>query len=482
MSSDFKPWVERELYDVNFGDRRLNARFRSIADKYVKNPSARIWDLGSTASEVKGAYRLFDNDKVLPSKIREPHEKRTAERALKHKVVLNIQDSCVLSYYDRPKTTGLGFHSTSHGTKRDTGGLMMHNSYVLSAEGEPLGVINQQIWPRFEVHRGRSKNQRKASLFKTPFEEKESMKWVNGMEAARSLIDDSVEIINIADREADIYEFMHQAGKINSRFIVRAKNERFAILGNDQLTTISELFLDTPPEGKTNVQIVGNSKRKNRNVNLDIRYKNVTLTSPTKYFHSKSEFSEMDDIQITVVWAHEPVPRTGEKPISWLLLTNRIAPDIRDAVECINLYSKRWMVEIFHKCLKSGCKAEECRLEDGKRIIRFLTLASITAHRIMELTYAYRFKPKEPCSEILSEAEWKSLWILCNGNSDYPTDPPEIRQVINWLARQGGFLWRKNDGDPGTVVIWKGWMKLAASIEMYKAMKPLSAGNSRVYG
>tara|TARA_B100000902_G_C26813945_1_gene670574 strand:+ start:134 stop:322 length:189 start_codon:yes stop_codon:yes gene_type:complete len=62
MSSDFKPWVERELYDVNFGDRRLNARFRSIADKYVKNPSARIWDLGSTASEVKGAYRLFDND------------------------------------------------------------------------------------------------------------------------------------------------------------------------------------------------------------------------------------------------------------------------------------------------------------------------------------------------------------------------------------------------------------------------------------
>ena len=35
-----------------------------------------------------------------------------------------------------------------------------------------------------------------------------------------------------------------------------------------------------------------------------------------------------------------------------------------------------------------------------------------------------------------------------------------MKDVVRWIARLGGFLARKQDGDPGTIVIWRGWKRL----------------------
>jgi hypothetical protein len=41
-----------------------------------------------------------------------------------------------------------------------------------------------------------------------------------------------------------------------------------------------------------------------------------------------------------------------------------------------------------------------------------------------------------------------------------PQSVPTVRQAVRWIAQLGGFLGRKGDGQPGVVVIWRGWQRL----------------------
>jgi hypothetical protein len=464
-------WIEEELCGIDLGDKRLNNRLLSVAGSFARCPGQKIYQIGDK-SATKGAYRLFANERIMPSKIQEPHRTRTVERAKSYKTVLNIQDTCNVSFPGHIKTTGLGYQVSSQGVS--PGALTVHNSYVLSPQGLPLGLIDQQIWARHEVCRGRSKNEQKTSLFMTPFEEKESMKWVNSMRAARDLIDPSIEIINIGDREADIYEFMYASAINNSHFIVRAKNERIVELSATEFTTISELFLDSKVDFKTKVNIVGNSDRSSREAKLNVRYKNVTLSVPNKYLHDLSEFGELRPIKACIIWVTEAAHSPDLKPINWLLITNKKTSTKAQAAKIIFYYSKRWMVELFHKSLKSGCKIEDCQLEGGMRISRFIALVSIIAHRVLELTYLYRLKPKLHCNIVLGEHEWKALWFKVHRNHNYPDIPPTISEVVRWIARLGGFLWRKSDGQPGLIVMWNGWQKLSAYIDAWEDMQGIA--------
>ena len=466
-----KSWISEELEGLDFGDKRLNVRMDAVANSYMKNPTQKVWQVGKSA-EVKGAYRLFSNEKVRPSKIREPHHEKTALRASKYKTVLNLQDSSNIRFKGQEKAEGLGYLVSSVGM--GLGSLTSHNSYLVTPDGIPLGLIDQQVWPRFNVCRGRTKDKQKNYLLNTPFEQKESMKWVNSMRAARERIDKTVDIINIGDREADIYEFMYASINEGSSFIVRARNDRYVELSETTYTTMSEMFLDTKANFKTSVEIVGNSKKDGRRAKLDVRFLNVQLPVPIKMFHPSSDFSLLEPIDVTILWASERNPPKDVKPISWILITNKKIQSNTHAARIVDFYSKRWLTEIFHKSLKSGCKIESARLQEGMRLTRLVTICSVIAHRLMELTYLYRLKPNIRCGGVLSEYEWKALWIKFKGNKNFPEKPPQIKVVVKWIAQLGGFLWRKSDGPPGITVMWNGWRKLSVYAEGLEDMELLA--------
>lgn len=41
-----------------------------------------------------------------------------------------------------------------------------------------------------------------------------------------------------------------------------------------------------------------------------------------------------------------------------------------------------------------------------------------------------------------------------------PDQPPKLKEAILMVAKLGGFLARKNDGEPGVTVIWRGLRRL----------------------
>ena len=82
------------------------------------------------------------------------------------------------------------------------------------------------------------------------------------------------------------------------------------------------------------------------------------------------------------VYVQEKDPPQGADPLEWMLLTNLKVENFDDALEKIAWYKLRWRIEMFFKVLKSGFSVEDCRLSDGKRLIKYLTIMSILAWRL----------------------------------------------------------------------------------------------------
>ena len=66
-------------------------------------------------------------------------------------------------------------------------------------------------------------------------------------------------------------------------------------------------------------------------------------------------------VSVVRVWESDPPP--GVEPLEWVLVTSLVVTDAADALQIIAYYEKRWIIEEYHKCLKTGCAMEARQLE-----------------------------------------------------------------------------------------------------------------------
>jgi hypothetical protein len=85
---------------------------------------------------------------------------------------------------------------------------------------------------------------------------------------------------------------------------------------------------------------------------------------------------------------------------------------------------------------------------------------SIVAWRLFTITLIARTNPSMPCSELLSELEWTVLVAKSSLSGSQSATPPSIAEALISIAKLGGYLARKKDGPPGTLVLWRGWKRL----------------------
>ena len=133
---------------------------------------------------------------------------------------------------------------------------------------------------------------------------------------------------------------------------------------------------------------------------------------------------------------------------------------IEESLLIVQIYSMRWKIESYFKVLKSGCTVEKCRLNECDRLMKHLALFSVVAWRIYWLTFVRRIDPEISCEVVLTKDEWQTLFTYFTKEKSAPKMPPSITQATIWLARLGGFLARKGDGDPGPTYLWRGWSRL----------------------
>jgi hypothetical protein len=125
-----------------------------------------------------------------------------------------------------------------------------------------------------------------------------------------------------------------------------------------------------------------------------------------------------------------------------------------DAIEKLEWYALRWKIEVFHKILKSGCKAEESKLRTAQRLTNLLAVFCILSWRVFWMTMLNRSAPDALPGLALTETEIAVLDRLVN-------DKPGARRktlahYLTKIARLGGYLARASDPPPGNTVMWRG--------------------------
>jgi hypothetical protein len=168
----------------------------------------------------------------------------------------------------------------------------------------------------------------------------------------------------------------------------------------------------------------------------------------------------------------EENPPQGVEAIEWLLLSTCAVNSAEQAVERVQWYGCRWGIEVWHKVLKSGCHIEQRQLESAEALQRALPLYNVIAWRILYATMLSRALPDISCTALLQEEEWQALFCAIHLSPTPPPTAPPLRQAVHWIARLGGFLERKGDGEPGVSMLWKGFQQLADLTIMYRIMRP----------
>ena len=449
-------WVENEFSTLDLGDPRRERRLKKIAADLHAQPGASIPKASGDWTGAKAAYRLFDNEALDPAAVLAAHRDAALGRARGQAVVLAVQDTTSLNLSTHRHTRGLG----PIGNNADkTIGLLLHTTLLLREDGQALGVLDALVLARDPAQ---FKAGAKGARNRKPAEQKESRKWMQsataGAQAAAALA--GTLLINIGDREADSYElFLHHRelraqGGGTHELLLRCQHDRRLTHDHDGLFSHLQ---KQPVAAHWSVEVPRRPGQKARAATLAIRFTQVRFAPPA---HQVKYRGQSEAITLWAVSAQEENPVAGREPIHWRLLSTAPVADAAGAITAVRRYSRRWQIELFHKILKSGCRVEERQLESAARIRRCLALDVIVAARILALTKAGREAGATPASDWLAGHEWKALWCHIHRSATPPDQPPGTREAVRWIARLGGFLGRKHDGEPGMIVLWRGLQRL----------------------
>ncbi len=444
--------IADEFKHVKINDYRLVKRIKQTAEILEKNPECSLPKACKNKAQLKGTYRLLDNAKLNPDIILDSHRKETIKRIKGHDVVLILQDSCVLDFTTHRKTQGLG----PVGTSKYLSGLMMHSAFCTTTTGVPLGLLAQKIWARDPESRGKRKLRKEL-----PIQSKESNKWLELLDSSLQGLPKNVIAITVADREADIYELFNKASRENRHLLIRAAHDRLIVQEQKKLFAQVQ---NCPVLGECLIKLPRNSK-------LSIAEREAKLIVKSCEVNLSPRLGEKSpDIKLSAVCVEETSAPKGTTPVKWLLLTTISVTNFKEAMEKVHWYCQRWKIERFHYVLKSGCEIEELQLESSERLKNAIALYSVLAWKLTWITYQSRETPDVPCTMIFNEKEWKVLYCLVNPKSRPPEKPPTLMEAVVFMARLGGFLARKNDGNPGVKVLWHGYQRFNNALETLSAL------------
>ena len=140
---------------------------------------------------------------------------------------------------------------------------------------------------------------------------------------------------------------------------------------------------------------------------------------------------------IVRVW--EPQPPEGQEPLEWILLTTLPITCINEAWEVVQWYGWRWLLEDFHKALKTGCRMEQRNLQSMQAQWKLLALLTPIALRLLVIRHTAQEAEETPATDVMSQEAIQVLIFLDKRHRSITT----AKEVWHAIARLGGYLDRK---------------------------------------
>ncbi|HEX8262670.1 MAG TPA: IS4 family transposase [Allosphingosinicella sp.] len=457
MDAATDPWWESELAGCVFADARLGQRLHKLIERMGGAIGASLPLACQDWANTKAAYRFFSNDRVSEEQILAGHFQSTRERfAAAEGTILVLQDTTEFTYQrERPEAIGITYSVNSGKDKagrfrmHTVCGLLMHASLAVTTDGLPLGLAAVKFWSR-QKFKGTAALKRKVNPTRVPVEHKESVRWLENMRQSTGLFGDPARCVHVGDRESDIYELFCTARELGTHFLVRSCVDRLA---GDGGHTIAKEMNEAQVGGLHAVE-VRDGKGRTETALVELKYRRVHVLPPI------GKQKRYPALALTVIHAKERATPADRPAIEWKLITDLPVATHEAAVEKLRWYAQRWKIEVFHKILKSGCRAEEARLRTAERLVRLIAVFCILGWRVFWMTMMRRVAPDAAAKLVLTGVEIALLDRLVPDKGHEPPGAGTLSSYLTKLARLGGYLARAKDPPPGSTVMWRGLSRL----------------------
>lgn len=450
-------WIDREVEGCSFKDVRLTKRFGKLLGMMSKGIGESVPYACQDWANTKAAYRFFSNSDVSEDQIMAGHFQATRGRlSQSNRKILMLHDTCEFSF-QRDKDSQIGLLGRPSCGKGKDGrikfitvrGILMHSSLAITLEGLPLGLAAIKFWTRKQF-KGCNALKKKINPTRVPIAEKESIRWLENLRQSTALAKNPGDCVHIGDRESDIFELFSLAVELKTNFLVRTCVDRLA---QDAGTTIAAEMRKAPVQGRHCIQ-GRNRLGEPYEAELEIKYEQFQVLPPV------GKWKDYSELTLTVIHAVERGTPRGRDKIAWKLITNLPVKSLAEAIEKLNWYALRWKIEVFHKVLKSGCKAEESKLRSSERLANLISIFCIIGWRVFWLTMLPRAEPELSPTIALGTTEIFLLDELVKPRPGKFCRKATVSDYIVKIARLGGYLNRASDPPPGNLVMWRGMSKL----------------------
>ncbi len=449
--------------NAQLGDKRRSNRAAIAFDQARRHPGGMLPEKLDSPADLKALYRLCDCEDVthaaLFASMRDYVFGRIAE--VKGPVLL-LHDATELDY------------STLASIREDLGqiGKGTHHGYicqnvlaVTADNGEVLGLADQILHRRVKVPEKETLAQHRAR------ETRESLLWLKGT----THLPADAQFIDVADQGASTFEFLEHEYKSGRRFVIRNGQQRKVYVGREPVGPkydMKEYVGNSPELGRFIMNVQAQRGRKTRkDAEFIVRAVPVLVCPP----HAKYGNHGDDPLPLWVVQVTEVNPPSGEKTIEWILITNEPVRSFKDAWRVIGWYERRWIIEEYHKAMKTGCRIEDMQFTKVERLQAAIALISAVATTLLNLRDASRRADAHTrrATTLLSREyiEVLSSWRYHKIRLDIT-----VHDFYMALARLGGHQNRKHDHAPGWLVLWRGWTKLQSMLDGYLVAKRKKCG------
>ena len=451
-------WAQLNFADCELGDKRRTRRLVQVAEEIASNPSASLPNQIERWSDLKSAYKLFDRDEVTFEAIARPHWELTKQLAQGRCLV--IGDTTELDFGKHREIEGVG--PTGNGSGQ---GFLLHNALMVNAESEEIiGVAGQTIH-----YRKKKTAKKRENASRRLKRKRESQVWGKVIDQIGKTPEDT-QFVHVFDRGGDNFEVYCHLLKNNGDWVIRAaKMNRYVLAGDSEERMPLKKFLpQLKVLGNYTLAIRSRDKQPARTAQLEVRVGRIKIPRPR---HVSPWVRKLDQapIAMNVIEVIETNAPKGVTPIQWVLFTSLPVATFDDAWELIGYYELRWLVEEYHKALKTGCGTESRQLKTAGRLEAFVGLTSVVAVRLLQLKSLARTNPEVPAKRVVPRV-WLQMLKLARKKLSRVHDLT-VGQFYRELAMLGGFLGRKSDGEPGWITIWRGWEKLNAYVYVASKLK-----------
>jgi hypothetical protein len=244
--------------------------------------------------------------------------------------------------------------------------------------------------------------------------------------------------VHVADRGADIFEFLHVCRSLDTDCVVRATQDRRVQTQEGTLGSLFKQVRSQPKQDQRPFDLPARHGHKARSTTLYVSWTPLELLPP----RHDPRLNKLPLLPVWVIRVWEEGAPEGEEPLEWILLTSLVCSTCEQAWQRVEWYRARWRVEDSHHCLKTGCRIEERQVQSVERLIRLLGLLSPLAVRLLHLRDLSRQAPEHPAHEII---EPETLAVLA---AHVGLSPSTMTVGTFWteVARMGGYLARRGDG------------------------------------